>query len=288
MEPYLGKPSETRKILRKYNISAKKKYGQNFLIDSGVLEGIIEAAQVTEDDFVLEIGPGIGTLTQYLAASARKVCAVEIDKNLLPVLEETLSGFDNAEVLSADILKTDIGKIAEEENEGRPIRVVANLPYYITTPIIMSLLEGKAPMKSMTVMVQKEVADRMQAQPGSKIYGALSLAVQYYSNPKVNFIVHPDSFMPQPGVDSAVVTLNCYEEPPVSVKDEKLLFDLIRASFHQRRKKLSNGIANYPDLAFSREEAEAALEKIGLSAGIRGERLSLQQFADLANALSDS
>lgn len=288
MEPYLGKPSETRKILRKYNISAKKKYGQNFLIDSGVLEGIIEAAQVTEDDFVLEIGPGIGTLTQYLAASARKVCAVEIDKNLLPVLEETLSGFDNAEVLSADILKTDIEKIAEEENEGRPIRVVANLPYYITTPIIMSLLESKAPMKSMTVMVQKEVADRMQAQPGSKIYGALSLAVQYYSDPKVNFIVHPDSFMPQPGVDSAVVTLNCYEEPPVSVKDEKLLFDLIRASFHQRRKKLSNGIANYPDLAFSREEAEAALEKIGLSAGIRGERLSLQQFADLANALSDS
>lgn len=288
MEPYLGKPSETRKILRKYNISAKKKYGQNFLIDSGVLEGIIEAAQVTEDDFVLEIGPGIGTLTQYLAASARKVCAVEIDKNLLPVLEETLSGFDNAEVLSADILKTDIRKIAEEENEGRPIRVVANLPYYITTPIIMSLLESKAPMKSMTVMVQKEVADRMQAQPGSKIYGALSLAVQYYSDPKVNFIVHPDSFMPQPGVDSAVVTLNCYGEPPVSVKDEKLLFDLIRASFHQRRKKLSNGIANYPDLAFSREEAEAALEKIGLSAGIRGERLSLQQFADLANALSDS
>lgn len=288
MEPYLGKPSETRKILRKYNISAKKKYGQNFLIDSGVLEGIIEAAQVTEDDFVLEIGPGIGTLTQYLAASARKVCAVEIDRNLLPVLEETLSGFDNAEVLSADILKTDIRKIAEEENEGRAIKVVANLPYYITTPIIMSLLESRAPMKSMTVMVQKEVADRMQAQPGSKIYGALSLAVQYYSDPKVNFIVHPDSFMPQPGVDSAVVTLNCYEKPPVSVKDEKLLFDLIRASFHQRRKKLSNGIANYPDLAFSREEAEAALERIGLSAGIRGERLSLQQFADLANALTDS
>lgn len=288
MEPYLGKPSETRKILRKYNISAKKKYGQNFLIDSGVLEGIIEAAQVTEDDFVLEIGPGIGTLTQYLAASARKVCAVEIDRNLLPVLEETLSGFDNAEVLSADILKTDIRKIAEEENEGRAMKVVANLPYYITTPIIMSLLESRAPMKSMTVMVQKEVADRMQAQPGSKIYGALSLAVQYYSDPKVNFIVHPDSFMPQPGVDSAVVTLNCYEKPPVSVKDEKLLFDLIRASFHQRRKKLSNGIANYPDLAFSREEAEAALERIGLSAGIRGERLSLQQFADLANALTDS
>lgn len=287
MEPYLGKPSETRKILRKYHISARKKYGQNFLMDTAVLEGILEAADVTKDDFVLEIGPGIGTLTQYLASAAGRVCAVEIDRSLLPVLEETLNGFDNVEVLSADILKTDIRKIAEEENGGRPVKIVANLPYYITTPIIMGLFESRAPIRSMTVMVQKEVADRMQAEPGSKIYGALSLTVQYYAKPEVNFIVHPDSFMPQPGVDSAVVTLRCYDEPPVSVKDEKLFFDLIKASFHQRRKKLSNGIANYPDFSFSREEAEEAIRKIGLSPNVRGETLSLQQFANLADVLAD-
>ncbi len=287
MEPYLGKPSETRKILRKYNLSAKKKYGQNFLIDAGVLEGIIDAAEVGADDFVLEVGPGIGTLTQYLASSAGKVCAVEIDRTLLPVLEDTLSGFDNVKILSADILKTDIRKIAEEDNDGQPVKVVANLPYYITTPIILGLFESHAPMKSMTVMVQKEVADRMQAAPGTKAYGALSLAVQYYADAEVNFIVHPNSFIPQPGVDSAVVTLHCYDKPPVDVKNEKMLFDLIKASFHQRRKKLSNGIANYPELPFTRQQAEEALRKIGLSDQIRGEKLSLAQFAELADALAD-
>ncbi len=285
-EPYLGKPSNTIEILRKYNFSTKKKYGQNFLIDTGALEGIIEAAEVTKDDFVLEIGPGIGTLTQYLAYHARKVCAVEIDKTILPILEETLSAWDNVEVISGDILKTDIGEIARRENENRPIRVVANLPYYITTPIILGLFESGAPLKSMTVMVQKEVAERMQAGPGSKIYGALSLVVQYYSKPEVNFIVHPNSFMPQPGVDSAVVTLKRYEEPPVKVENEELLFDLIRASFNQRRKKLSNGIANFAKFSFTREQVEEALETIGLSAGIRGEKLNLQNFADLTNELT--
>ncbi len=285
-EPYLGKPSNTIEILRKYNFSTKKKYGQNFLIDTGALEGIIEAAEVTKDDFVLEIGPGIGTLTQYLAYHARKVCAVEIDKTILPILEETLSAWDNVEVISGDILKTDIGEIARRENENRPIRVVANLPYYITTPIILGLFESGAPLKSMTVMVQKEVAERMQAGPGSKIYGALSLVVQYYSKPEVNFIVHPNSFMPQPGVDSAVVTLKRYEEPPVKVENEALLFDLIRASFNQRRKKLSNGIANFAKFSFTREQVEEALETIGLSAGIRGEKLNLQNFADLTNELT--
>lgn len=288
MEPYLGKPSETRRILRKYNLSAKKKYGQNFLIDSGVLEGIIGAADVKKDDFVLEIGPGIGTLTQYLAASAGSVCAVEIDRNLVPVLDDTLSGFDNVRILCADILKTDIRKIADEDNGGEPLKVVANLPYYITTPIILGLLESHAPLKSMTVMVQKEVADRMQAAPRSKIYGALSLAVQYYAETEVNFIVHPNSFIPQPGVDSAVVTLHCYEKPPVDVKNENLFFDLIRASFHQRRKKLSNGIANYPDLPFTRQQAEEALGKAGFSEQIRGEKLSLEDFAALSNVLADS
>lgn len=285
MQPYLGKPSETRKILRKYDLSAKKKYGQNFLVDPGVLEGILDAAQVNADDFVIEIGPGIGTLTQYLAASAGRVCAVEIDRALLPVLDETLAGFDNVEVLSADILKTDIRRIAMEQNGGKPVKIVANLPYYITTPIILGIFESRSPITSMTVMVQKEVADRMEAGPGSKKYGALSLAVQYFSRPEVNFIVHPGSFIPQPGVDSAVVTLHCYEEPPVKAADEKALFALIRASFSQRRKKLSNGIANDPGLPYSRAQAEEALRSLGLPADIRGEKLSLQQFASLADQL---
>ncbi len=285
-EPYLGKPANTIEILRKYNFSTRKKYGQNFLIDTGILEGIIEAADVTDEDFVLEIGPGIGTLTQYLAYHARKVCAVEIDKTLLPILAETLAPWKNVEVISGDILKTDINAIAERENGGQPIRVVANLPYYITTPIIMGLFESGAPLKSMTVMVQKEVADRMQAGPGSKIYGALSLVVQYYAKPEVNFIVHPNSFMPQPGVDSAVVTLKRYETPPVQVDNEELFFDLIRASFNQRRKKLSNGVANFAKFDFTREQVESALEELGLSAGIRGERLSLEEFAQLANQLN--
>lgn len=284
-EPYLGNPGRTSEILRKYNISAKKKYGQNFLIDAGALEGIIESAGVTKDDFVLEVGPGIGTLTQYLAAHARKVCAVEIDRNLLPILEDTLKDWDNVEVVPGDILKTDIGQIAERENGGRPIKVVANLPYYITTPIILGLFESRAPMESMTVMVQKEVADRMQAGPGSKIYGALSLVVQYHSEPRIDFIVHPNSFLPQPGVDSAVVTLKRHRQPPVEVKDEKLLFDLIRASFNQRRKKLSNGIANFAGFSFSRGEAEEALKRAGVSPTIRGEALDLGQFAKIADTL---
>ncbi len=285
-EPYLGKPSNTIEILRKYNFSTKKKYGQNFLIDTSALEGIIEAAKVTKDDFVLEVGPGIGTLTQYLAYHARRVATVEIDQTVLPILEETLSDWDNVEVIPGDILKTDINEIARRENNNEPIRVVANLPYYITTPIILGLFESGAPLKSMTIMVQKEVADRMQAGPGSKIYGALSLVVQYYSKPEVNFIVHPNSFMPQPGVDSAVVTLTKYEEPPVKVDNEELFFDLIRASFNQRRKKLSNGVANFAKFSFTREQAEEALENIGISKGIRGEKLSLQEFADLANELN--
>lgn len=286
-EPYLGKPARTRAVLRKHGFSTRKKYGQNFLIDEGVLMDIVEAAEVSKDDFVLEIGPGIGTLTQYLATYAGKVCAVEIDRTLAPILEETLDGWDNVEVIYGDILKTDIQKIADEENDGRPIKVVANLPYYITTPIILGLFESKAPISSMTVMVQKEVADRMQAGPGSKIYGALSLVVQYYSDPEVNFIVSPHSFIPQPGVDSAVVTLKKYDKPPVEVDNEDIFFNLIRASFNQRRKKLSNGIANYAKFDFTREEAEKALEDVGLSATVRGEALTLEEFARLANRLNE-
>ncbi len=284
-EPYLGKPAKTIEVLRKHHFSTRKKYGQNFLIDERALEGIIDAAKVSKEDFVLEIGPGIGTLTQYLAHHARKVCAVEIDQTLLPILAETLNDWDNTEVISADILKTDIREIAQRENDGKPIKVVANLPYYITTPIIMGLFESHAPLDSMTVMVQKEVADRMQASAGSKNYGALSLVVQYYSKPELNFIVHPNSFMPQPGVDSAVITLKRYQTPPVQVDDEALLFDLIRASFNQRRKKLSNGVANFAKFSFSREQVETALEAIGLSAGIRGEKLTLAEFAALSNEL---
>lgn len=286
-EPYLGKPARTRAVLRKHGFSTRKKYGQNFLIDEGVLMDIVEAAEVSKDDFVLEIGPGIGTLTQYLATYAGKVCAVEIDRTLAPILEETLDGWDNTEVIYGDILKTDIQKIADEENGGRPIKVVANLPYYITTPIILGLFESKAPISSMTVMVQKEVADRMQAGPGSKIYGALSLVVQYYSDPEVNFIVSPHSFIPQPGVDSAVVTLKKYDRPPVQVDNEEVFFNLVRASFNQRRKKLSNGIANYAKFDFTREEAEKALEDVGLSATVRGEALTLEEFAKLANRLNE-
>lgn len=285
-EPYLGKPARTRAVLRKHGFSTRKKYGQNFLIDEGVLMDIVEAAEVSKDDFVLEIGPGIGTLTQYLATYAGRVCAVEIDRTLAPILDETLDGWDNVQVLYGDILKTDIQKIADEENDGRPIKVVANLPYYITTPIILGLFESKAPISSMTVMVQKEVADRMQAGPGSKIYGALSLVVQYYSDPEVNFIVSPHSFIPQPGVDSAVVTLKKYDRPPVQVDNEEIFFNLIRASFNQRRKKLSNGIANYAKFDFTREEAEKALEDVGLSATVRGEALALEEFARLANRLN--
>ncbi|MEE3419559.1 MAG: 16S rRNA (adenine(1518)-N(6)/adenine(1519)-N(6))-dimethyltransferase RsmA [Lachnospiraceae bacterium] len=286
-KPYLADPKEARRVLGAHDTQARKKYGQNFLIDESVLMGIVDAADLSRDDFVVEIGPGIGTLTQYLSVAAGHVCAVEIDAKLLPVLEETLSGFGNVRVIHADILKTDLMALAQEENGGRPFKVCANLPYYITTPILMELLKSRAPITQMTVMVQKEVADRMLAGPGNKEYGALTLAVQYYTEPKMNFIVHPHSFLPQPGVDSAVVTLKLREEPPFPVKDENMLFDLIRASFNQRRKKLTNGIVNFAKFDFTKEEAEAALASCGMKADIRGEALSLVEFGRLADALAD-
>ena len=285
--PYLGNRARCTAVLKKYGFSFRKKYGQNFLIDESVLEGIIDTADITKDDFVLEIGPGIGTLTQYLATYAGKVCAVEIDKALLPILEDTLSGWDNVTVLNADILKTDIRAIAETENGGRPIKVCANLPYYITTPILMGLFESGAPFSQLTVMVQKEVAERMIAEPGSKTYGALSLAVRYYTDPEISFIVEPESFMPRPKVESAIVHMVRHQDPPVDVKDEKMLFDVIRASFNERRKTLQNGIANYAGFSFSKEQVGQALDLCGLDRTVRGEKLSLEDFARLADALTE-
>ena len=284
--PYLGNRARCTAVLKKYGFSFRKKYGQNFLIDESVLEGIIDTAEITKDDFVLEIGPGIGTLTQYLATYAGRVCAVEIDRALLPILEDTLSGWDNVTVLNADILKTDIRAIAEEENGGAPLKVCANLPYYITTPILMGLFESGAPFSQLTVMVQKEVAERMIAEPGSKTYGALSLAVRYYTDPEISFIVEPESFMPRPKVESAIVHMKRHSTPPVSVKDEKMLFDVIRASFNERRKTLQNGIANYAGFSYSKEQVGEALDKCGLERTVRGEKLSLEEFARLADVLS--
>ena len=284
-KPYLANPTECRKVLDRYGFSFRKKYGQNFLIREQVLEDIISTAGIGEDDFVLEIGPGIGTLTQYLAESAGKVCAVEIDRALLPILEDTLSGWDNVTVLNADILKTDIQSIADRENEGRPVKIVANLPYYITTPILMGLFEGGAPFSDLTVMVQKEVAERMVTGPGSKTYGALSLAVSYYTEPEISFIVGPGAFMPRPKVDSAVVHMVRRAAPPVPVKDEKMLFDLIRASFNERRKTLQNGIANYAGFSFSKAEALQAIEACGFKPAVRGEALTLSEFGQLADEL---
>lgn len=283
----LSNPKKTIEVIQKYNFDFQKKFGQNFLIDSHVLEKIIEAANITKDDFVLEIGPGIGTMTQYLSEHARQVMAVEIDHNLIPILEETLSGYDNVEVLNADILKVDIGKIAREKNQGRPIKVVANLPYYITTPIIMGLFEKNVPMDSLTVMVQKEVAQRMQAGPGTKDYGALSLAVQFYAQPYIVANVPPNCFMPRPKVGSAVIRLTRYQDMPVKVNNEKLMFTIIRASFNQRRKTLQNGINNSSALHFSKEQVVEALNKMELSPTIRGEALSLEQFARLSDLLED-
>lgn len=285
--PYLGNRARCTAVLKKYGFSFRKKYGQNFLIDESVLEGIIDTAEITKDDFVLEIGPGIGTLTQYLATYAGRVCAVEIDRALLPILEDTLSGWDNVTVLNADILKTDIRAIAEKENGGAPLKVCANLPYYITTPILMGLFESGAPFSQLTVMVQKEVAERMIAQPGSKTYGALSLAVRYYTDPEISFIVEPESFMPRPKVESAIVHMKRHSMPPVSVKDEKMLFDVIRASFNERRKTLQNGIANYAGFSYSKEQVGEALDKCGLERTVRGEKLSLEEFARLADVLSE-
>lgn len=279
----LGNPQNTIAVLQKYNFSFQKKFGQNFLIDTHVLDKIIRSAEITKDDFVLEIGPGIGTMTQYLAFAAREVVAVEIDKALIPILEDTLSGYDNVTVINEDVLKLDIVKLAQERNGGKPIKVVANLPYYITTPIIMGLFESHVPVQSITVMVQKEVADRMQVGPGTKDYGALSLAVQYYAKPYIAANVPPNCFMPRPKVGSAVIRLECHEEPPVQVKDEKLMFRIIRASFNQRRKTLANGLKNSPEISLSREGIEQAIAELGKGASVRGEALNLEEFAILSN-----
>ncbi len=281
----LGIPQNTIAVLQKYHFNFQKKFGQNFLIDTHVLEKIIEAAGVTKDDFVLEIGPGIGTMTQYLCEHARAVAAVEIDKNLIPILEDTLSAYDNVEVINEDILKVDINQLAQEKNGGRPIKVVANLPYYITTPIIMGLFESHVPIDSITIMVQKEVADRMQVGPGTKDYGALSLAVQYYAKPEIVANVPPNCFMPRPNVGSAVIRLTRHKEVPVQVEDEKLMFRIIRASFNQRRKTLANGLKNSGELALSKEVIEESIKELGVPVNIRGEALSLEQFAELSNII---
>ena len=283
--PYLGDPKYTIEVLQKYNFAFQKRFGQNFLIDTHVLDKIIDSAQITKDDFVLEIGPGIGTMTQYLAEAAREVAAVEIDKTLLPILDDTLKDWDNVTVINNDILKVDIRQLALEKNQGRPIKVVANLPYYITTPIIMGLFENQVPVDSITIMVQKEVADRMQSGPGTKDYGALSLAVQYYAEPYVVANVPPNCFMPRPKVGSAVIRLTKYKDAPIKVTNEKLLFQLIRASFNQRRKTLQNGIKNFGGLNFSKEQVAQALEEMELPASVRGEALTLEQFAQLSNIL---
>ncbi len=285
---YLGNSARTREVLERHHMSAKKKFGQNFLIDSGVLEGIVEAAGVTKDDFVLEIGPGIGTLTQYLAEAAGKVVAVEIDKSLLPVLDDTLSDYDNVTVINKDVLKVDIAALAEEYNGGNPVKVVANLPYYITTPIIMKLFESGAPIESITVMVQQEVAERMAAGPGSKDYGSLSLAVGFYAEARQVMDVPPSSFIPQPGVGSAVVSLKKYDTPRVSVRDEKYMFEIIRTSFNQRRKTIANSISNNPHLGASRQLVQDALVGMGIDERARGEILSLEQFAELSDILQTS
>lgn len=283
----LGIPKNTIEILQKYNFMFQKKFGQNFLIDTRVLEKIIAAADITSDDMVLEVGPGIGTMTQYLCEAAGKVIAVEIDKNLIPILEnDTLKGYDNVRVINEDILKLDINRLVEEENGGRPIKVVANLPYYITTPIVMGLFESHVPIESITIMVQKEVADRMQVGPGTKDYGALSLAVQYYAKPEIVANVPPNCFMPRPNVGSAVIKLTRHEKPPVEVGNEALMFKLVRAAFNQRRKTLQNSINNSPELHLSKGQVVEALDKMGLSQTIRGEALSLEQFAELANYLA--
>ena len=280
----LGIPANTMAILKKYNFSFQKKYGQNFLIDTHILEKIISESRISKDDCVLEIGPGIGTMTQYLAESAKRVVAVEIDRSLIPILEDTLSEYDNVTVINDDILKVDIQKICDEYNEGRPIKVVANLPYYITTPIIMGLFESHVPLESITIMVQKEVADRMQQHPGTKDYGALSLAVQYYAKPEIVAEVSPSCFIPKPNVSSSVIRLTRYEKPPVDVDNEHFMFSLIRASFNQRRKTLANGLAN-GGLGLDRETVNNALEKMELSLTVRGEALTLEQFAKLSNIL---
>lgn len=282
---YLGSPSATKEVINKYSFAFQKKFGQNFLIDANILENIVGAAEISKEDFVLEIGPGIGTMTQYLCEAAGQVVAVEIDKMLIPILQDTLSEYDNVEIINQDVLKVDIKSLAEEKNQGKPIKVVANLPYYITTPIIMGLFESKVPIESITIMVQKEVADRMQTGPGSKDYGALSLAVQYYADAKVMLNVSASCFMPRPNVDSAVIQLTRHRKAPVDVEDEKMMFQIIRASFNQRRKTLVNGLKNSSELDFSKEEILSAIQEIGKPDTIRGEALTLEEFAMLSNQL---
>ncbi|MBR0148045.1 MAG: 16S rRNA (adenine(1518)-N(6)/adenine(1519)-N(6))-dimethyltransferase RsmA [Lachnospiraceae bacterium] len=282
----LQTPQDTIEILQKYNFSIRKKFGQNFLIDMHVLDKIIDAADISPDDFVLEIGPGLGAMTQRLCEKARQVYAVEIDKMLIPVLGETLAGYDNYILVNEDVLKLDLNEIVKKHNQGRPIKVVANLPYYVTTPIIMSLFEEKIPLKSITVMVQSEVAHRMQAKEGTKDYGALSLAVAYYADPYIAANVPRNCFIPRPNVDSAVITLTCHEDKPVKVSDEKLMFKLIRAAFNQRRKTLVNAVANFEELNYTKDEVAAALTSLGLDVNVRGEALSLKEFAGLAGALT--
>jgi 16S rRNA (adenine1518-N6/adenine1519-N6)-dimethyltransferase len=282
---YLGIPQNTIAVLQKYHFNFQKKFGQNFLIDTTVLDRIISSAEITKEDCVLEIGPGIGTMTQYLAERAGSVVTVEIDKALIPILEETLQDYDNVTVINDDILKVDINRLVEEKNGGRPIKVVANLPYYITTPIIMGLFESRVPLKSITIMVQKEVADRMQAGPGKKDYGALSLAVQYYSHPEIVVNVPPSCFMPQPKVGSSVISLKRYEKPVVDVDDEKLMFKIIRASFNQRRKTLANGLNNFGGMGLTKEQIQQCIEALGVPGNVRGEALSLSQFAQLSNII---
>ena len=287
MAPTLGNPKNTIEVLNKYQFMFQKKFGQNFLIDTHVLEKIISAAGITKDDCVLEIGPGIGTMTQYLAENAGHVVAVEIDRNLIPILKETLADYDNVTVINEDILRVDIKALAEEYNGGKPIKVVANLPYYITTPIIMGLFESGVPIDNITVMVQKEVADRMKEGPGSKDYGALSLAVQYYAEPEIVANVPPNCFIPRPNVGSAVIRLTRHKEMPVEVKDPVLMFKIIRASFNQRRKTLQNGLGNAPELPYTKEQIAAAIAEMGLTPTIRGEALSLAQFAQLSDILGE-
>lgn len=283
---YLGSPKATLEVINKYGFIFQKKFGQNFLIDANILENIIQAAEITKDDFVLEIGPGIGTMTQYLCENAREVVAVEIDKMLIPILQDTLSEYENVEVINEDVLKVDINSLAREKNGGKPIKVVANLPYYITTPIIMGLFESKVPIESITIMVQKEVADRMKTGPGSKDYGALSLAVQYYAAAEVVLKVPATCFMPKPNVDSSVIKLTRHKEKQIHVSDEKLMFKIIRASFNQRRKTLANGLKNSPELSFTREQVVDALVSMGKSESVRGEALTLEEFAKLTDKLN--
>lgn len=290
---YLGTPAATAAVIKKHDFRFQKKYGQNFLIDANILQKIVDAAQITKEDYIVEIGPGIGTMTQYLAESARGVAAVEIDKNLIPILKETLSEYDNVSIMNEDILKTDIKRLAEEKNSGRPVKVVANLPYYITTPIIMGLFESHAPVSDITIMVQEEVAERMQTGPGTKDYGALSLAVQYYAKPETVLKVSASCFMPRPNVGSAVIRLTRFGEPPVKADDEEKLFSVIRAAFNQRRKTLANALANASAIKcaggvavrVTRQQVCDALERMGLAQTIRGEALSLAQFAEFCNLL---